>query len=437
VPARQAIPIFSYTQRQREVVRKLFTDRKYKYIKLYGGSRSGKSAVIINLILMMCFKYPGSRHLVCRHSFANAKKTIWKQTIVPMLRPYEKAGLCFINKTQGSIDFENGSSIMLGGLQPDQIDSVLGSEYATIFVNEANENRWGEIELLFSRLNDTSKDKDGNLIHCRFIADLNPTSFNSWDYKFFQLGINPDDDTPHKERDRIGFARLNPIDNKGNLNEDYFNTLQGLSESKRRRFFLGEYGNYSGLIYSLPVEQRSVDFRIPRYTTCIAGLDFGHRHPNAFTIIKTDGERFIEWDEHYKKGMTSPRIREKARELYDKYNFEVLYCDGSRSEIIEELQQDGIPAKPAIKGSGSVLAGISYVKGLIEDGRFFVNGVNCPMSLAEFDSYIWDENATDEKPKKIDDDAMDSVRYAIYSYVLENGLYGKVDELDEFQSTLN
>jgi phage terminase large subunit len=434
MPILLPIPTFAYTVAQRHAVRATLANKLKKYIQLYGGSRSGKTALVINLLIMMCFKYPGSKHIVIRHSFANAKKTVWKQTIEPMVKHYARHKLCSINKTQGSIDFNNGSSIVLGGLQSDQIDSILGSEYATIYVNEANENRWTDIELLFSRLNDTSVDKDGNMIKCRFIADCNPTSFNSWDYKFFHLGINPADGAPHKEREKIERIKLNPYDNKENLNQEYLTTLESLSETKKKRFFFGEYGNYSGLIYNLPPAQRSIDFTIPRFGTCIGGLDFGFVHPCAFSVLKTDGENWIQTDEFYKTKMTSPRIREKARELHNKHHFEVLYCDGARKEIIQELKEDGIPAEPAIKGPGSVLSGISYVGGLIEDGKFHINGDKCPMTLAEFDSYIWEEEK--DKPKKIDDDAMDSVRYAIYSYVLNSGLYAKADDLSDFQSHL-
>jgi len=89
------------------------------------------------------------------------------------------------------IDFDNGSLIQLGGLQPDQIGDILGSEFATIFVNEANENTWDVIELLFSRLNDISEDGAGNRITPRFIADLNPTSYSSLDkFSLLSKGFN-------------------------------------------------------------------------------------------------------------------------------------------------------------------------------------------------------------------------------------------------------
>ena len=434
------LPIESldYTRRQREAMR-LLTNKKYKFVQFYGGSRSGKTALIVEAILILCLKYAGSKHLIARYSLANARKTIWKQTIMPMIKRYESHGICEINKTNATIDFYNGSMIQLGGLQPDQIDAVLGSEFGTIFVNEANENPWSSIELLFSRLNDIAEDENGHRITPRFIADLNPTSFSSWDYQFFHLKKNPETGKEHAQADRIAHIKLNPKDNEENLSEDYIDTLEGFSATKKKRFFHGDYGNYSGLIYELPPAQRSIDFNTPNYTLHLLGIDFGHRHATCFSTIRSNGERFLIWDEYYKKGMTASTIIKKAVELYEQYSYDYIFCDGSRSEIIEELVDAGIPAEKAIKGDGSVFTGIMHMKGLIEEGNLYVHGSNCPMHLAEFDSYRWMESSTSrkEKPVKEDDDCMDASRYAIHSYKLKMGLTAPSDKLLDFQNSIN
>ena len=418
---------------------RLLSNKKNKYIQFYGGSRSGKTAAIVEAIIVMCLKYPGSRHLIARYSFTNAKKTIWKQTIYPAILPYIRHGLVSVNKTQGIIDFENGSYIQLGGLQPDQIDSVLGSEFATIYVNEANENPWSTIELLFSRLNDLSEDNEGVRITPRFIADLNPTSYGSWDYKFFHKKLNPETDKRHAEASRIAKIKLNPEDNIDNIGKDYLKTLKSLSPTKRKRFYEGEYGSYEGLIYQLPPKQRSVDFPTGRsYDVNILGLDFGHRHPCAFSTIKTNGSMFVVWDEHYETKMNSTTIIQKTLELYEKYEYDYIYCDGSRPEIIDELVLAGLPAEAAIKGAGSVFAGIMHITGLIESEKLFIRGSECPMHLAEVDSYRWKQTAINNKevPVKEDDNCMDSMRYAIVTYALKHGGVGSLEELAGVQAQM-
>lgn len=421
--------------KQKEIAQSI-SNRALKYFLLYGGSRSGKSVFIFYYILVASIKYPGSKHLVARYSFANAKKTVWLQTMLPLLRPLETAGACEINITQGIVTFFNGSIIVLGGLKPDQINAVLGSEYATIWVNEANENVWSVIELLFSRLNDTSVDENGIPIRVRFFSDLNPTSKKSWDHKFFIEKINPDESERHKEADKIFAARLSPLDNKENLSDDYIETLEGMSEHKKLRFFYGEYGHYEGLVYNLPEDQRELpkEFSPDRH---ICGLDFGRTHPNVFSVIGLDEDRFGIIEEDYVVGTTIPRILRTAQELHEKYDFDVIYADGSRPEIIEQLVAKGLPAQPAFKNPGSVLEGILYLTGLIEEKNFYMDKTSAPMHNAEFDSYRWDEkDETKEKPLKIDDHCMDALRYGIYTYALEYGLIGNIDELADFQKNI-
>ena len=412
------------TPKQRKIVKSV-KDESLKYFLLYGGSRSGKSLLIFDLILALCFLYPGSKHLVARYSFANAKKTIWLQTMLPLLRKLEAKGQCKINGTQGITTFTNGSLIVLGGLKPDQIDAVLGTEYGTIWVNEANENLWSTIELLFSRLNDTAThvSNKNKRIHTRFFADLNPTSKQSWDYKFFIQKINPAENKTHTEHKSIFSAKLSPLDNKKNLHPNYIKTLGSMSEYKKLRFFYGEYGFYEGLIYNLPEEQREVPEKLV-FDRYIGGLDFGHRHANVFSVNGYYDGIWATVEEHYKTGMGTPDIIEKGWELHRKYSFDYIYADAARSDIIEEMQKAGLPVLPAFKGEGSIFAGIMYMKGLIKEKRYYCDKLKAPMHCAEFDSYHWDEDVAEkhEKPVKIDDDCMDASRYGIYTYALEHGL---------------
>ena len=37
-----------------------------KHILLFGGSRSGKTTVLVMAVIFIACRYPGSRHLICR-----------------------------------------------------------------------------------------------------------------------------------------------------------------------------------------------------------------------------------------------------------------------------------------------------------------------------------------------------------------------------------
>ena len=129
-------PEFVKTPKQCEAVRLMGDDPKYTL--LYGGSRSGKSFIIIRQIIIRALKEAGSRHLIVRFAFNHAKQSLWHDTIPKVL------ALCFpgvkpvLNKSDWFIEFPNKSQIWVGGLDDkERTEKVLGNEYCTIFVNEA------------------------------------------------------------------------------------------------------------------------------------------------------------------------------------------------------------------------------------------------------------------------------------------------------------
>ncbi|MCW7460164.1 phage terminase large subunit [Leptospira bandrabouensis] len=420
---------------------KLLSDPKKKFIKFYGGSRSGKTFEIIRAIRIRALKYPGSKHLVARFSFANAKKTIWLQTMLPEFRKDEKLGLCKIIKDVAQVHYKNGSIVILGGLEPSSIDSVLAAEYGTIFITEANENRYEIIENLFSRLNDTSKDLEGNPIKLKFIIDLNPTVETSWTNVLFIKGLDPISKTPKANFEEYASLWFSPYDNEENLAKGYITTLENLSTAKRRRFLEGKYSSYEGLVFPVDEDVHIVDdFEIPANWKRIRAIDFGYTHPFVCLWLAYDkaNDRAFAYREWIQTRWTVRAHAEKIKQLSildlpeDLRNSkeawrlaEKLYsatvCDHD-AEDRATLEENGIgPVKPANK---EVLAGIDNVIDLMD----FENGkkpqVYIFRSLAgtreSLDSYRWRDTtmsnrgrAKDREVLKEDDDPADTLRYGL------------------------
>ena len=120
------ININTFTKKQKEAG--LLMSSPAKYCLLYGGSRSGKSFIIIFRMIQRALKEPGSRHLIVRFAFNHAKQSLWHDTIPKCLK------LCFphvrptLNKSDWFLEFENGSQIWLGGLDDkERTEKVLGN----------------------------------------------------------------------------------------------------------------------------------------------------------------------------------------------------------------------------------------------------------------------------------------------------------------------
>ncbi len=56
-----------------------------KHILLFGGSRSGKTTVLVMAIIYRALMYAGSRHLICRYRAKDARSSVLRETLIPWL----------------------------------------------------------------------------------------------------------------------------------------------------------------------------------------------------------------------------------------------------------------------------------------------------------------------------------------------------------------
>lgn len=81
---------------------------------LEGGSRSGKTFIIIRNIIFRALKYPGTRHLIVRFRFNHAKQSIWYGTIPDVMKIAFPNVNYKENKSDWFIKFDNGSELWIG-----------------------------------------------------------------------------------------------------------------------------------------------------------------------------------------------------------------------------------------------------------------------------------------------------------------------------------
>jgi len=225
---------FVLTKKQREALELL--KQPAKYTLLYGGSRSGKSFILIATIIKRALVAPGSRHLIVRFAFNHAKQSLWNDTIPKCIKLCYPNLIYTQNKSDWFIELDNGSQIWLGGLDDkERTEKVLGNEYATIFINEASQVSYASYSILLTRL--AQKTELTNRIYC----DCNPPSTQHWTYKLFIQHVNPDSNEALDGK-YYSHMRMNPDDNLENLPEDYIESvLNTLSYRQQKRFRFGEF----------------------------------------------------------------------------------------------------------------------------------------------------------------------------------------------------
>lgn len=232
---------FDLTDKQKEV-RAIFATAA-RYMLVYGGSRSGKTFLIVYAIVTRALKSPGSRHAIFRNDGVDAKQSIGNETLPKVIELAFPGLKLKWNDRDGYYALPNGSQIWLAGLKDrERLDKVLGKEYATIYLNEASQIALDAFELVKSRLAQVVMQVNGKPLRQVMYVDLNPTTAAHWTYQIFVLGVHPADGKaiPDHEAD-YRHTTINPADNVENLSPEYIKSLANMPERQRRRFYDGVF----------------------------------------------------------------------------------------------------------------------------------------------------------------------------------------------------
>lgn len=249
-------------------------------IMLRGGSRSGKTYLLVRAICQRCINAPGSRHAIWRFRFNHVRASIWKDTLPTVMRNCFPTVRYTKNETDLIAMFPNGSQIVLGGLDDkERVERVLGQEFSTLYFNESSQIPWGSIETAMSRLAqkvalDPAIAKQTGRTHLPLKAyfDCNPPSKLHWSYQLFRAKLKPGAKEGLANPEDYAEMKVNPADNAENLPDEYFEVLANMSAAKRLRFEAGEWASeVNGALWS--IEDRHVEATVEPDGTEVPGYD--------------------------------------------------------------------------------------------------------------------------------------------------------------------
>ena len=123
------------------------------HIMLFGGSRSGKTFLLVRNVIYRALKAPKSRHAILRFRFNAVKSSVVMDTF-PKVMQLAFPGVSYkVNKTDWFAEFDNGSQIWFAGLDDkERTEKILGMEFATIYLNECSQIPWGSVGIATTRL---------------------------------------------------------------------------------------------------------------------------------------------------------------------------------------------------------------------------------------------------------------------------------------------
>jgi hypothetical protein len=249
-----------------------------KHVMLAGGSRSGKTFLIVRKIIQRRLKAPGSRGVILRFRFGHVKNTIMLDTFPKVM------ALCFpgvpydVNQSLGFARLPGGSEQWFGGLDDKtRTEKILGSEFADIFLNECSQIPYSGREMAMTRLAQKVRDNaTGNDLIMKMYYDENPPDKGHWTYRMFKTKLNPESRQPLRDPDEYAFMQINPRDNQQNLSADYVKTLEEMSPRMRKRFLEGEFRDASpNALFSEEVLERwrNIDDELPDMLRIVVAVD--------------------------------------------------------------------------------------------------------------------------------------------------------------------
>lgn len=218
------------------------------HVMLYGGSRSGKTFLLMRNVVMRALKAPKSRHAVLRFRFNAVKSSVVMDTFPKVLELAFPGVKVNLSKTDWYAEFENGSQIWFGGLDDkERTEKILGMEFVTIYLNEASQIPWGSRNVALTRLaQKVDQDLEGREpipLKPRMYYDCNPPPKNHWTYAAFHDKKDPESKTALPNPDEYAWFQINPASNQENLSADYLQTLASMSPRMRKRFEAGEFAD--------------------------------------------------------------------------------------------------------------------------------------------------------------------------------------------------
>ena len=365
---------------------------------LYGGSRSGKTSIIVEALIYRALNYPGSRHLAARLRYSHARTTLWHETLLPALKRIPSK-LYTISKRDSLISFTNDSEIWVGGLDDkERVEKLLGHEYSSIYLNEVSQIEYPTVEVARTRLAQSIK----GLINKAYY-DENPPSPLHWTHKEFIERIEPKSENPLRSPDLFASLLMNPVDNKEHIPEGYIeNILENLPEAARRRFLLGEWVKQEGMILGKFNDSLIQEVPYDDIEEWVVGLDFGLNM--AAVLIGIVGDKIYIADDMLEYNITSSKFNDLIKKRWGQYDYHDVYCDPSGGERIQEITY-------GVKANNSVDPGLDYMNMKFERGELIVSP-----RAKNFLSEVWDYRRDDnERMIKVNDHVIDAGRYGIYS----------------------
>jgi len=408
---------FFKTPKQKEAIPVLAGN---KYAACYGGSRSGKTFIIVYALIVRASRVK-SRHAIVRRTFSSVKRSIFMDTLPKVL------SICFPdlpvkwNKTDYFVTLPNGSEIWLCGLDDSRVEKILGMEFSTLYFNEASELNYSNIQTVISRL------AERNELTKRVWFDFNPPSKSHWSYWLFIKKLDPIESEPLENPDDYGHILMNPRDNMANIDEEYLKILSRMPEKDRERFLEGKFSESDdgAAYYAFDRELHVKDTKILS-GELIINMDF-NVDPMTASIMQIQNGNFVVHDEIFLRNSDTFKM---STELLKRNYRGTIIPDSTGSNRKTSGKSDHEILKeygfkiPHVRNP-FVTDRVNNVNRLLTENRIIINP-KCKKLIGDLEKVAWKDNKLDQKTDTLLTHISDGLGYGCWYY---DPIQGKRDNI--------
>ncbi len=357
-----------------------------RFVVHQGGTRSGKTYAICQyLVYLLTTSEEPLVISVIRKTLPSLKGSVLRD----LMGILDETGVLHMgeyNKSASEFRYKNH---LVEFLSLDEPQKVRGRKRNIAYLNEGNELMLEDFRQINMRTTD------------RVIIDLNPSDPVHW--IFDEVMPREDCDTfitTYKDNKFLPDDLVFEIERMRERDPDYWRVYgegQRAVFSKRQIFNNWEFMSHD---------------KFPVLDDYVLGVDFGYSNdPTAIIEIAKHNDTLYINELKYESGMTNKDIADFI--IATGHQDTLCFADSAEPKSIDEIKRLGVMMRPAVKGIGSINAGISLLK-----EYDIIASSESKNLFKEYNTYYWQQLRDDtiiNKPVDKNNHLMDALRYGVYS----------------------
>lgn len=383
-------------KKQREVV-ECIRNENPKLLICYGAKRAGKTYILIYAFLahIAAYRGQGLSFILGGATQASLRRNVlndMEQILGRVLK---------LDKTN-AVEIFGNKVYCFDGANADAWKRARGFTAAGAFLNEGTALHDSFVKEVISRCSYTG---------AKIYIDTNPEN-----------PVHPiKTDYIDKDGQELSSGRINirafhfTLFDNDVLDKEYVDSIVKATPSGMftERDIYGRWVSPEGVVYPDFTEDLFVspeDIAKMDFASYTVGVDWGYEHFGAMCVLgeRADGVQVVT-EIHAAQHREIEYWVDVAHDIQRRYGKMPFFCDSARPEHVARFRREGINAYNAKK---AIIAGIEQVARGFKSKRLLIVA-GCERFKNEIYQYVWNE--TTGEPVKQFDDALDAIRYAVYS----------------------